>query len=294
MAIDANKLLNWPFTDIRQHYSSRDTILYALGVGLGHDPLDSKQLGFVYEEGLHALPTMPVVLGSPGFWVKDPASGIDWKAVLHGEQGLRIHQPLPANGTVVGKTVIEEIIDKGAGKGALMYSRRDLFNEANGELLASINSTTFCRRDGGFGGSSTSSKPRSLPEIPNTLPDLSDQLKTLPQAALIYRLSGDYNPLHADPTVAASVGFKQPILHGLCSYAVAGFAALKNLCGYDSSKLRRFDLRFSSPVYPGETIRTEFWRQGKTDAGLNRAVFRSRVLERDVVVLNNGLIEYAN
>lgn len=294
MAIDANKLLNWPFTDIRQHYSSRDTILYALGVGLGHDPLDSKQLGFVYEEGLQALPTMPVVLGSPGFWVKDPASGIDWKAVLHGEQGLRIHQPLPASGTVIGKTVIEEIIDKGAGKGALMYSRRDLFNEANGELLASINSTTFCRGDGGFGGLGTSSKPRSLPEIPNTVPDLSDQLKTLPQAALIYRLSGDYNPLHADPTVAASVGFKQPILHGLCSYAVAGFAALKNLCGYDSSKLRRFDLRFSAPVYPGETISTEFWRQGKTDAGLNRAVFRSRVLERDVVVLNNGLIEYAN
>jgi len=118
--------------------------------------------------------------------------------------------------------------------------------------------------------------------------DLACDLPTLPQAALIYRLSGDYNPLHADPSVAASIGFKQPILHGLCTYGVAGHAILKTLCGYDSTRLRRLDVRFSAPVYPGETIRTEIWNEG---AG--RASFRARVVERDVMVLNNGVVEYA-
>ncbi len=292
MAIDYNKLMNWPFKEISQAYSMRDTMLYALGIGLGQDPLNTGQLKFVYEGGLKALPTMPVVLGAPGFWLQDPETGVDWKAVLHGEQGLTIHKPLPVQGTVSGKLVIEEIIDKGPGKGALIYSRRDLFEKPGGDLLASITSTSFCRGDGGFGGPSTSKQTRSLGEIPSGAPDFVEDFKTSPQAALIYRFSGDYNPLHADPAVAASVGFKQPILHGLCSYGVAGFAVLKQLCSYDHSRLRRMDLRFSSPVYPGETIRTEIWRQGKNSSGVARAAFRSRVVERDIIVLNNGLVEY--
>ncbi len=294
MAIVYEKLMNWPFKEISQTYNMRDTMLYALGIGLGQDPLDTEQLKFVYEDGLKALPTMSVVLGAPGFWVKDPESGVDWKAVLHGEQGLKIHKPLPAQGTVSGKLVIEEIIDKGPGKGALIYSRRDLFERPGGDLLASITSTSFCRGDGGFGGPTTSQQTRSLGEIPSTPPDLVEDYKTSAQAALIYRLSGDYNPLHADPAVAASVGFKQPILHGLCSYGVAGFALLKHLCRYDNNRLRRMDLRFSSPVYPGETIRTEIWRQAKNSDRLSRAAFRSRVLERDIIVLNNGLVEYTS
>jgi acyl dehydratase len=285
MAIDYQKLKSWPFQEIVQPYTAKDCILYALGLGLGADPLDAQQLRFVYEDKLQMLPTMPVVLGSPGFWIKDAGTGIEWKTVLHGEQGLIIHRPLPVSGTVVSTIRIEEIIDKGPGKGALIYSRRDLRDRQSGELLCSLSSTSFCRSEGGFGG--PAGPTRAPHQLPTCGPDLSCDLPTLPQAALIYRLSGDYNPLHADPSVAAAAGFKQPILHGLCTYGVAGHAILKTLCGYDPARLRGMDVRFSAPVYPGETIRTEIWREAPGRAG-----FRSRVVERDIVVLNNGLVEY--
>jgi acyl dehydratase len=286
MAIDYQKLKSWPFQEIVQPYTAKDCILYALGLGLGADPLDRNQLRFVYEDNLQMLPTMPVVLASPGFWLRDPGTGVEWKTVLHGEQGLTIHRPLPAAATVVGTTRIEEIIDKGSGKGALIYTRRELRDQHSGELLCSLSSTSFCRSEGGFGGPSGPTRPPH--ELPARAFDLSCDLPTLPQAALIYRLSGDYNPLHADPGVAAAAGFRQPILHGLCSYGVAGHALLKMLCGYDATRLRRMDARFSAPVYPGETIRTECWHEGR-----GRASFRARVVERDVVVLNNGLAEYS-
>lgn len=285
MAIDYQKLKNRKFEDVVHSYTWKDTILYALGLGFGADPMDKKQLRFTYEEGLAALPTMAVVLGSPGFWVKNPDSGVDWKQVLHGEQGLRILKPLPAEGTVIGRTRIVDIIDNGPGKGALMYSERDIVDQKTGEVLAVSESTTFARADGGFGGPSGPKK--SVHAMPERAPDISVDIPTLPQAALIYRLSGDYNPLHADPDVAATAKFKQPILHGLCTYGVAGHALVKSLCGYDAAKLKRMDLRFSSPVYPGETIRTEIWKDGP-----GKASFRSKVVERDIMVLNNGYAEY--
>lgn len=285
MAIDYQKLKNWHFPDLEHRYEARDTILYALGVGCGADPMDRSELPFVYEDGLKALPTMAVVLGYPGFWLKDPNTGVDWRKILHGEQGLVIHKPLPASGTVIGRTRVTEIVDKGPGKGALLYSDREVFDKATGDLLATLTSTTFIRGEGGFGGpSGPAPEPHALPE---RAPDLAVDLKTLPQAALIYRLSGDYNPLHADPDVATAAGFARPILHGLCTYAVAGRAVLKACCGNDPARLRRFDLRFSAPVLPGETIRTEIWRDG------SRVSFRARVVERDIVVLNNGLAEVA-
>jgi acyl dehydratase len=285
MPIDYLKLKSWPFPDLEHRYEAKDTILYALGVGCGGDPMDRSELPFVYEEGLKALPTMAVVLGYPGFWLKDPNTGVDWRKVLHGEQGLVIHKPLPATGTVIGRTRITEIIDKGPGKGALIYSDRDVIDKASGDLLATLTSTTFVRGEGGFGGpSGPAPEPHPLPE---RAPDAAVDLKTLPQAALIYRLSGDWNPLHADPDVAAGAGFPQPILHGLCTYAVAGRAILKACCGHDPARLRRLDVRFSAPVMPGETIRTEIWK----DAGT--VSFRARVVERDVVVLNNGRAQVA-
>lgn len=285
MPIDYLKLKSWPFPDLEHRYEAKDTILYALGVGCGGDPLDRFELPFVYEEGLKALPTMAVVLGYPGFWLKDPNTGVDWRKVLHGEQGLVIHKPLPATGTVIGRTRITEIIDKGPGKGALIYSDRDVIDKASGDLLATLTSTTFVRGEGGFGGpSGPAPEPHPLPE---RAPDAAVDLKTLPQAALIYRLSGDWNPLHADPDVAAGAGFPKPILHGLCTYAVAGRAILKACCGHDPARLRRLDVRFSAPVMPGETIRTEIWQ----DAGT--VSFRARVVERDVVVLNNGRAQVA-
>lgn len=284
MAIDYDRLMKRPFKEVVQSYSQRDTILYALGVGVNMDPLDEAQLKFTYEGNLHALPTMAVVLATPGFWVKEPDTGIDWVKVLHGEQGFRIHKPLPAEATVVATNRIVEIIDKGADRGALILQERTVVDQATGDELATLTSTTFARGDGGFGGSSEGGKP--VHKLPEREPDLVCDLPTLPQAALIYRLSGDYNPLHADPKVATAAGFKAPILHGLCTLGVAGHAILKTCCDYDPARFKALDLRFSSPVYPGETIRTEMWEEGGGVVG-----FRSRVLERDVVVLNNGRAE---
>ncbi|MBE0620901.1 MAG: MaoC family dehydratase N-terminal domain-containing protein [Burkholderiales bacterium] len=281
MPIDYDKIKNWPFPDIEQTYTEKDSILYALGVGYGHDPMDEAQLQFVYEQGLKAAPTMPVVLANPGFWVKDPATGIDWVKIVHGEQALRIHQTIPATGTVIGRMRVKAIVDKGKDKGALLIQERSIVDKASGALLATLEHTTFCRGDGGFGKGDAAPPPPPAP--PEGKPDVSCDLPTLPQSALIYRLCADRNPLHADPAVAKAAGFPRPILHGLCSYGVAGHAILKTFCGYDPSKLTALSLRFSAPVFPGETIRTEMWNRGET------ILFRSRVLERDVVVLNNGV-----
>ena len=287
MPLDYQRLKNWPFADIEHSYGAKDTILYALGLGFGADPMDRAQLRFVYEEELKALPTMATVLAYPGQWAKNPETGIDWKQVVHGEQSVVIHKPLAAAGTVVGRTVIEEIVDKGPGRGALVYSRRDISDKETGALLASLRSTSFLRGNGGFGGPSGPTNP--VHALPERAPDLVCDIATLPQAALIYRLSGDYNPLHADPEIATVAGFPRPILHGLCTFGVAGHALLRTLCSYDPARLRHMDGRFSAPVYPGETVRTEIWRDG-----MGRAGFRCRVLGRDAVVINNGLAEFGS
>jgi acyl dehydratase len=285
MTINYAALKSWPFADVEHRYTARDTMLYALGLGYGSDPTDPDELRFVYEEGLLALPTMAVVLGGPGFWVRNEATGVDWRKILHGEQGLTLHRPLPAAGTVIGRTRVKEIIDKGPGKGALMFSERSILDKDSGEPIATLASTTFMRGDGGFGG-----PPGPVPQphaLPDRAPDAACDIATLPQAALIYRLSGDYNPLHADPKVAASAGFARPILHGLCSFGIAGRALLKLAGGNDPARLTRMQVRFTAPAFPGETIRTEIWRDGATVS------FRARVVERDVVILNNGLATIA-
>ncbi len=282
MAIDYKKLKAWPFPDLEHDYSARDTILYALGLGCGADPMDAQDLRFVYEDGLVAFPTLAVVLGYPGFWLKNSDTGVDWRKILHGEQGLTLHAPLPASGRVIGRTRITEIVDKG-DKGGLLFSERAVVDKASGALLATLRSTTVLRGDGNFGG-----PPVPVPQphaLPAREPDAHLDLATLPQAALIYRLSGDYNPLHADPRIAIAAGFKRPILHGLCTYGVAARAVVKLCCADDPRSLCRFDVRFSSPIYPGETIRTEIWRDGAAIS------FRARAVERDIIVLNNGRAE---
>jgi acyl dehydratase len=282
MAIHPDKLFNWPFKEVEQTYTVRDSIIYALGLGFGADPLDEGQLNFTFEErDFKAVPTMAAVLCTPGFWVRDPGSGVDWKKVLHGEQAIELHRPLPPKATIKARSRITDIIDKGKGKGALFFAERTLVDGATDEPLATLKSTTFARGDGGFGGPS---RPQPEPHVlPHREPDEVCDLPTLPQAALIYRLSGDPNPLHADPQVAAAAGFDRPILHGLCTLGIAGHAILKTYCDYDTARFKSLKLRFSSPVFPGETIRTEMWRDGK------HVSFRAKVVERDVVVLNNGL-----
>jgi acyl dehydratase len=285
MAIDYEKLINWRFPEIRQTLAKKDCILYALGVGLGDDPLDAAQLRFLLEDRLAALPTMAVVLAYPGFWVKDPATGIDWVRVVHGEQAITLHNPLPVEAELIGTTRITGIVDKGVGKGAVLYSERRISDAATGEVYATLAMSAFCRGDGGFGGPDGPS-PRAHP-IPERAPDLVCDLPTLPQQALLYRLNGDYNPLHADPAVARAAGFDRPILHGLCTLGVAGHALMRGCCDYDPARMRSLAVRFSAPVFPGETIRTEMWREGSVVS------FRARTIERDVVVLNNGRMEIA-
>ncbi len=280
MAIVYDKLMDLEVPEVEHRYTKRDTMLYALGLGLGADPLDEAQLAFVYEENLKMLPTMPVVLGYPGNWARAMNTGINYLKVVHGEQTLTIHKLPPAEGTLLGRTRVTGLVDKGKDKGALIYTERKVVDQATGELLCTLQSTTFARGDGGYGG--PSSPVREPRELPGGAPDLACELPTLPQAALIYRLSGDYNPLHANPKTARAAGFPRPILHGLGTFGVAGHALLKTLCAYDPQRLKRMEARFSSPVYPGEVIRTEMWRRGK------EAFFRARVMERDVIVLNNG------
>jgi acyl dehydratase len=283
MPIVYEKLLALKIPDIEQSYGAKDCMLYALGVGLGLDPVDEEQLAFVYEKNLRALPTMAVVLAHPGFWVKELDTGIDWVKVVAGEHSLVLHRPLQPSGSVRGRTRILDVVDKGAGKGAIIYSERVIEDKATGERVASIVQTTFCRGDGGFGGPPR--EQRRVHPIPERAPDFACELPTRPESALIYRLSADPNPLHADPATAKAAGFPRPILHGLATFGVCGHAILKALCGYDPARLTAIAGRFSAPVFPGETIRTEMWRDGSVVS------FRARVVERDVLAINNGRAE---
>jgi acyl dehydratase len=286
MPLNYEKLINYRIPEVEQAFTRRDTMLYALGVGLGADPCDANQLKYVYEDGLLALPTMAIILGYPGSWHVQADVGITRSHVVHGEQGFSIERPLPVEGTVVGTTEIEGVIDKGQDRGALVLTRTILRDKANGSVYGTLTSTSFCRADGGFGGpAGPVREPHALPE---RTPDNTCDLPTLSQAALIYRLSGDYNPLHADPGYAKKAGFKMPILHGRCTFSIAGHALLKTCCGYDASRFKSMEGRFSSPVYPGETIRTEMWIDGSIVS------FRSTVPSRNVTVLNNGRAEIAS
>jgi acyl dehydratase len=286
--LDYHAVKNWDFGEIVHSYTARDVMLYALGIGIGSDPLDEGQLRFVYEKDLQTVPSMASVLGSPGFWWKDPRTGADWVKLVHGEQHLKLLKPLPTAATVLARNRVLSITDKGAGKGAIAVIRRELVDQASGAALAELTNVTFLRGDGGFSGGSGRSDPPPppLPAVPERAPDIEVDLGSLAHQALIYRLSGDYNVLHADPAVARAAGFPRPILHGLCTYGMATHALLKTVCDYDAAAIRRLDVRFTAPVYPGESVRFQFWRAAARSLHL-----RARVLERDVVVLNNGIAE---
>jgi acyl dehydratase len=283
MAIVYDKLMALTIAPAEQAYDAKDCMLYALGVGLGHDPMNDDELAFVYEKNLKALPTMATVIGHSGSLARNPDSGINWVMVVNGEQGFTLRRPLAGEGVVVGRTRIVEVIDKGAGKGALLLMERTIEDKATGELIGTVTQTVFCRGDGGFGGPAREAPaPHALP---SRAPDAICDFGTRPEMALIYRLSGDYNPLHAEPAFAKAAGFPRPILHGLGTFGVSGHAVLKTICGYDPKRLISFGCRFSAPVFPGETIRTEMWRDG------NVVSFRARAVERDVIAINNGRAE---
>ena len=283
MPLNPAQLLALEIPDVEHTYAAKDCILYALGLGLGQDPMDENELAFVYEKSLKVLPTFPVVQGYSAYTFRRPELGITWTHVVHGEHAVRVHAPIAREGTVIGRTRILDVIDKGEGRGALIYSERRIIDKPSGALIATINQTTFCRADGGFGGDKRETPaPHAIPE---RAPDMVCDLTTRPEMALIYRLSGDINPLHAEPAFAHAGGYPRPILHGLATFGVAGHALLKSLCGYDPARLTAMAGRFSAPVFPGETIRTEIWRDGGVVS------FRARVVERDVIAINNGRAE---
>jgi len=279
MAIEYTHLKGWQIPQATQSYGHKDCILYALGLGFGNEPANPAQLRFLYERGLQAFPSMAVVLATGVSWAADPGTGIDYTRVLHAEQSFELHRPLPTQGEVVGRTSVAEVIDKGAGRGAIVMTQRDLYIDGQATPTATLRSSLFCRADGGFGGPVTESpKPHPVPE---RAADSRLAIKTLRQAALIYRLSGDVNPLHCDPGVAASAGFREPILHGLCTFGTAIRSALE-AAGVDPADVKAGGARFTSPVYPGETLQTEIWRDGAL------ITFRTSILERDKLALNNG------
>src|SRR6185295_6275759 len=210
--------------DIRVSYGERECILYALGIGIGMDPLDPGELKFVYERaGLEAFPTMAVVLGWPGR-MTDPAFGVDDRLVVAGDIKVVLHRPLAVEGKLLSRPRIKEVIDKGAGNAAIIQNTRDLIAE-DGTVVATVDSSTFARKHGGFGGKVTETPVP--PAVPQTAPGQVCDLPTPPNLALLYRLNGDENPLHADPARAKVAGFDRPILHGAASFGVAAHAILR-------------------------------------------------------------------
>ncbi|AYH43548.1 3-alpha,7-alpha,12-alpha-trihydroxy-5-beta-cholest-24-enoyl-CoA hydratase [Azoarcus sp. DN11] len=285
--LNYGKTRDWKSGDVRHSYTTKDSILYALALGVGADPLDGRQLRFIYEKELAVVPTMAAVLASPGFWMRDRAElGIDHLKIVHAEQGVRLHAALPPQGTLIGRSRVVRVVDKGAGRGAILYIEKQLYDEATQQLIATAEQAMFCRGDGGFslaGGGDEA--PTGLPPTPDRPPEAVVDLATRPDAAALYRLCGDLNPLHIDPAVAAKAGFPKPILHGLATYGMACRGLLELYCDYDPLRLRSIRGRLSAPVYPGETLRVECWREG------GEVAFRVRALERNVVVLSHGRAE---
>jgi acyl dehydratase len=286
--LDYQKLKSLDLGVVTHTYTQRDSMLYALGIGLGADPLDASQLPFVYEKNLRAVPSMVAVLGGPGTAWRAEGMGVDWVKLVHGEQRIRLFRPLPIAATLTATNKVVSLTDKGPGKGAVMAIERVIHEKGHGEPLASTTQIAFLRGDGGFSATSgvSDAGPDALPAVPDGKPDIELTLTSLPQSALIYRLSGDYNPLHCDPDVARAAGFTRPILHGLCTFGMAAHAVLKACCGYDPTRVRSIAMRFTAPVYPGESVVFQIWR-----AGTQKLHLRARVAAREVVVLNGGLIE---
>ncbi|WP_439358542.1 MaoC/PaaZ C-terminal domain-containing protein [Bradyrhizobium sp. DASA03007] len=282
--VDYAKTRAWRSGDVRHAYATRDTILYALGVGAASDPLDERQLRLVYEKNLVALPTMATVLASPGAWMRDNAElGINFAKMVHGEQSVQMHAVLPPSGVLVGRSRVARLVDKGDGKGAVMHVEKELWDEATNQLVAVGEQVLFLRGDGGFSQGSGGDEPASAPmPVPDHAPDRVITLPTRVDQAVLYRLSGDLNPLHIDPDFATKVGFTRPILHGLATYGFACRGLVEAFCDSEPSRLKAIRARMSAPVFPGDTIRLECWRLD------DRIAFQARVTEREALVLSHG------
>ncbi|MFT6556979.1 MaoC/PaaZ C-terminal domain-containing protein [Sneathiella sp.] len=278
--MNLEKVLNYQIKSNEISFSSKDSALYALGVNLGQNPTDEQDLTYLYEDGMEALPTLGMVLAHPGFWLQDPDLNIDWVKILHAEQYLSLSKPLPANGDIKASYKVLGVKDKGPEKGCILYYEKILKNARSDEEYCRVISGVFCRGDGGCGDAGTT--PPDLQPVPSRPADASHVRQIDPRAALIYRLSGDYNPIHISPPIAAKAGYDRPILHGLCTMGLAGYVLLNECAGGDPQNFAGMSCRFSKPVFPGDTVRTDIWKEGQ------EFQFRVVVEDRDEVVLDRG------
>ena len=269
-------------------YGDKDVMLYALGIGLGRDPMDERELAFVYEKGLQVVPTAATVLAAgarraaaqgveqrPGLRVSE----LNRVMVVHGEQKVELHKPVPASGSFTARSRTVGAFDKGKDKGAVVVNETVWTDEA-GETVATLTGSTFARGDGGFGGPSEGAPEPH--EVPKRKPDLSVPFETRPDQALLYRLNGDRNPLHSDPEFARRAGFPRPILHGLCTYGITCRAILQEIVDYRPERIASHQVRFSAPVFPGDVITVDLWLDGDVVS------FEARVLDRGATVIKNG------
>ncbi|WP_162487259.1 MULTISPECIES: MaoC/PaaZ C-terminal domain-containing protein [unclassified Variovorax] len=280
--------MQWKIPSIEQSYDQRDVILYALSVGYGSDPADPKQISFVYEKELQTLPSMALVLATPGSWLRDPATGVDQSKVVHGEQWLTLHKPLPTQGRVRSRSRVIGIADKGPKSGAVIYVERLLSDSSDGSLYASSIASLIARGDGGFGGSPSVSQIVHLPAYRPAAPRdqvVSCDVHTNPAQALIFRLNGDYNPLHSDPAVAAAAGFSRPILHGLCTLGLIEKSVVQGFCAYETKLVSGLQIRFAGFLYPGETLRIRMHRNDGT------VFFEAMVVEREEKLIAQGSVQ---
>ena len=261
-------------------HTDRDVMFYALSLGVCDNPFDENELPFVYEKNLRVLPSMSSVLASLGLWVTNKEFEINVVKLLHGEQRARYIRPMPPSAELRGEYRIGAVVDKGAGKGALVYFDKILSDNKTGDHLCTVSSALFLRGDGGAGGFGEAPEP--LPGVPERVPDFIDEIPTSNRAALLYRLNGDRNPLHVDPELARKAGFELPILHGLCTYGICGFSVLRKAFDYDPTRMKSLDLRFSSPVISGQTLQVEGW---DVDAGV---AFQAKVKESNKLAISNG------
>jgi acyl dehydratase len=279
MSIRYPQILNQVGAAQTWSWSDRDFILYALCVGMGRDPADARPLPFVYEDGLKIVPTMPTVIA----WVAAPTFadlGVDPITALHGEQKIELHQPIPCPVTVKVQGRVVAVHDKGLGRGAIVVTEHVIHDAADDKLIATLTTSCFGRSEGGCGGSSgEAQKPHT---VPARTPYCSIDLPTCPDLALLYRLTGDRNPVHADQKIAVRAGFPRPILHGLCSFGITCRAVLETFAEYDPVRIASHQARFSAPVFPGETLTVDLWRDNEIVS------FEARVKARGVTVIKNG------
>jgi len=281
MALDYQKLKNWPFATVRKRYTREDSIRFARGYGAGlPGPLQRDDECFISAEDLHVLPMMAVALADGEFWQQDPETGLQWQKIVHAEEMITMHRPLPAEGEILLDREVAAIYDRGSSRGARFLERQTLSDVA-GRPIVGIEVATIALGDGGFGGEAEPVRERiAIPERPA---DAWLDLATPPERGAIFRL-----PESFDVAASRAEGeSSQATLRGLCCFGMAGRAVLKMLCDNQPERLRKMSVRYAGPMLTDETVRIEVWKIGS-----GKAVFRMHAVEREALVLNGCCLEY--